>query len=173
MQFQDPLPVPPLTRFDVVMWFLRVQLWFSLATALAQLLSFVLYFFAPISLPLFGLQFVGPSMMEILVLLLFPAVLASSVLGSTLRDSVASLSDVKPLVGRCVGLALFVGSLGRLVLFVGFVAYSFVTHSSAPVLGTGIARTLSLTQLLGPTLSFFVGFALAFGPAIRDGFRAR
>ena len=171
---QSPFPSVPLTRFDVVMWFLRVQLWLLVVAALAQLVTSVVDLFAPISSPLLFLQFVGGEAVPILILLLFPAVLASSVLGPTARDSVVSLADVKPLVGRCVGLALFVGSLGQLVLFFVAVAYGFATHD--PSLGMGRAGTMrwfTLAQFIAPTVSFFVGFALAFGPAIRNSFRAR
>ena len=170
---QSPFPSVPVTRFDVVMWFLRVQLWVLVVTAFAQLLTSVGYLFAPFSSPLLFLRFVGINAVPVLILLLFPAVLASSVLGPTTRDSVVSLADVKPLVGRCVGLALFVGSLGPLVLFFVGLAYGFATESSSLGLGTGPQRIWMLAQLIAPTILFFVGFTLAFGPAIRNSFRAR
>ena len=170
---QSPFPSVPLTRFDVVMWFLRVQLLLLVVAALAQLVTSVAYLFAPISSPLLFLRLVGGEAVPILILLLFPAVLASSVLGPTARDSVVSLADVKPLVGRCVGLALFVGSLGQLVLFFIAVAYGFATGSNSAGLGTGTPRVWMLALLVTPTISFFLGFALAFGPAIRNSFRAR
>lgn len=175
---ESPFPLPSLTRFDVVMWFLRVQMWLLLVTAIARLLTSVVYFFAPIGSPFFAARLIAINTVPVLILLVFPAVLASSVLGSTARDCVTSVSDVKPLASRCLGLALFVGSLGQLVVFFGAVAYYLVTHNPMlgfpmPGLATGVGRLLALGQLVEPTISFFLGFALAFGPAIRDSFRAR
>lgn len=167
------LPSSPLTRFDAVMWFLRVHLWLSLVALVVSSLSSLVYFFTPINLPYLWLQLVGLALVPVLILLFFPAVLASNALGSTSRQPVASLSDLKSLLGRCFGLMLFVSSLGPIVLYFGALFYALATGTPASFLGTSIVRSMGLTQIIGPTISFFLGFALAFGPNIRDSFRAR
>lgn len=169
---ETPFPVPPLTRFDVVMWFLRVQLWLSLVAFLTSSLSSIVYLLSFINSPFFWLRIIVLPLMPVLILLFFPAVLASSVLGPTSQQPVASLSDLKPLVGRCFGLMLFISSLGMIALYSGTMFYALATASPTSVLGTGFTRSMALSQFIGPTICFFLGFALAFGPNIRDSFRA-
>ncbi len=170
---QSPLSSPPLTRFDAVMWFLRVQLWLLVVTGVFQLLTSIVYLFSSFRSPVFLIQFVGSHAVPILILMLFPAVLASSALGPTARDSVVSLADVKPLTGRCIGLTLFISSLGYIVLFAASVAYALATHDSSFGFGTSTSRWFQLSPLIQPIISIFLGFALAFGPNIRDSFRSR
>lgn len=170
---ETPLPLPPITRFDAVMWFLRVQLWISLSGVLISCLGSLFSFFAPFALRWGWLQTIGMAGVPVLILLLFPAVLASNALGSTSRQPVVSLLDLKLLIGRCLGLALFVTSLGPIVLLSVAITYELATRGTSTSLGAGAMRLIMLAQLVGPTISLFLGFALAFGPNIRDSLRAR
>lgn len=158
----------PLTRFDAVLWFLRVQLWFCLV-------GLVLSVVQPYSLLSWGtlLQNCVSGGLPVLALLLFPTALANSALGESARDPVTSLDDLRSLVLRCVGLALFVGVLGWAFIGSGYILYSLVPRvSSAWVFGSGIMLTYMRAQIAGTAVRFILGFFLAFGPAIRDNFRA-
>lgn len=167
---ESPLPLPALTRFDAVMWFLRVQLWLSVVTLVVTLALFLVQPLRFIALGLQNLVFWG---LPILVLAAFPSVLASGVLGQTGRDPVNS-GDLRFLVGRCVGLALFVGSLGRVVGYSLWLLYGLVSQlAGRGTFSLGFAPSFMMVQIISTAASFFLGFFLAFGPAIRDAFRAR
>jgi len=171
----DSLPLPPLTRFDAVMWFLRVQLWVTLVVALTNSLTAAIVFLPPFLIPVgHGSLFLFVregifSYIPCLVLLIFPSTLTSSALGDSARDPLASSRDWKFLVACCVGLAAFIGSLGRVVSLPFSVAYNL----SRGVSWSTVLSTVSLYFSTGPVLSFFLGFVLAFGPAIRDSLRPR
>lgn len=174
----DSLPNPPLTRFDVVMWFLRVQLWVSLFAGVMAVLTAVGYRFTPFASFGFGLIFslAGPAWFSVILLLLFPRVLASSVLAQTERDTIYHVDELKPLVSRCIGLVLLVGSVGRVALFSITALYSLLSTGSiwgVSLYGSGTMRYLNLAQFVEPALSCLLGFILAFGPAIRDAMRPR
>ncbi len=159
---QSPFPSVPLTRFDVVMWFLRVQLWL-LVVYLATRLFTPTGFAWPVLV-----QTISALALPILVLSLFPRVLTLASLGSSAREPL----ELPTLVGRCVGLSLFVGSLGRVVTFtLGLALNGYRTGSF--FLNSGYVSMLLDMQIIGITFQFFLGFALAFGPAIRNSFRAR
>ena len=170
---ESPLPLPPLTRFDAVMWFLRVQLWLSVVALALSLIQ-------PVGFIGLGLQSLVSWGLPILVLAAFPSVLASGVLGWSGRDPVNS-GDLRFLVGRCVGLALFVGSLGRVVGYSLWLLYGLVSQLAGRGtvslglggLGLGLAGSFVMVQIISTAVSFLLGFFLAFGPAIREGFRAR
>jgi len=155
---------PPLTRLDAVLWFLRVQLWLSVVNALTALVQPSIFFWS------LAAQNLLPSALAVLIFALFPRVLASAMLGSGAGAEVASLHDLRPLVGRCVGAAFFVHSLGNAVLYSGYIGYSLLTHSS--LFAPGMPSSILITRVAGTAISFFLGFALAFGPAIRDGLRS-
>lgn len=164
---QTPLSLPPLTRFDAVMWFLRVHLWLSLV-------AFLLSLFQPFMLITWSQVLLNAVLagVPVLLLALFPSILASSALGRMAREPVSG--DLRFLTGRCVGLTLFVNSLGRAALYSILLLYSFVPKvSSAWVFGSGVAHSFTIIQIVTSAISFSLGFALAFGPAIRDSFRAR
>ncbi len=152
---------PPVTRLDAVLWFLRVQLWLSVVAFVTGLITFSGFF---VNL---GLQSLVNFGLPILILSLFPRVLASAVLGSSAREPL----DFRALLGRCVGLSLFVGSLGRAIALTFTLGYNVL--NGAPVFGSGFSSGFLLSQSITTALSFLLGFALAFGPAIRDGLRGR
>ena len=158
----------PLTRLDVVQWFLRVQLWVSI-------FSLILSFVSPYALfSGLSLQILVDGGLPVLVLLLFPTILANSVLGASACETVTSLHDVRSLAGRCVGLALLIGILGWAVLYSGGILYDLATgRSSASLFGSGTSSTYMHSQIIAVAMRFFLGFFLAFGPAIRDYFRGQ
>ncbi|BCM90212.1 hypothetical protein IAD21_02063 [Abditibacteriota bacterium] len=165
---------PPLTRFDVVMGFLRVYLWISVVHVIGAAFSSLGYILSSISSPAVWLQLVAPEGISVLLLLLFPSVISASVLGQTTRDSVTSFPDLRSLIGRCLGVFLFVSSLGQVVLHSGVAMYSWVTKSGSPFFGSSVvASKFFWAGLIGPLLSCLLGFSLAFGPVIRDSFRGR
>jgi len=181
----DSLPIPPITRSDAVMWFLRVQLWVVVANFLLSLVSSGIWFFFSLGLPsgfgsslsrtLFGS---GETVLPMLVLWVFPAMLANNALGETARDTITSLSDLRSLILRCAGLSLFVSSLTRVAWASFYVVASLVSDgsvsfSSSGSLGSRFMAATSLSNLATGTISLFLGFFLAFGPAIRDAVRPR
>ncbi len=87
-----------VSRLDVVLWFLRVQLWLSLATLLTG-------FPSPYGYGL-GLnqQYLLVWVLPILILLVFPRALASAMLGQSAREELSLLPGLSSLVGGCVGL---------------------------------------------------------------------
>ncbi|RYX81866.1 hypothetical protein EON83_22180 [bacterium] len=154
---------PPLTRHDAVLWFLRVQLWLSVLLLIQG--AFVPYgFFVGIflqSLVAYGVP--------ILVLSLFPRVLASAMLGDSARDPL-TFHDFQSLVWRCVGVALFTGALGRAVISFFVIAEALIVRRS---LTPSITYSYIGLQFVGTMFALVLGFFLAFGPSIRDNFRAR
>jgi len=179
------LPIPPITRFDAVMWFLRVQLWVVVANLLLAVLSSGIWFFFLIGLPsgfssspFRTLSGVGESAIPVLVLWVFPAILASNALGETARDTISSLSDLRSLIVRCAGLSLLVSSLTRVIGASFFIVATLATRGTISFSSTGSLSSRLMTatwmsNLVGGTLSLLFGFVLAFGPAIRDSMRAR
>lgn len=157
---------PPLTRLDAVLWFLRVQLWVSVVYFVSSLVTPFVGFGALISW-----QTLCGTGLPLLVYLLFSRVLAVGVLGQSARDSISTLPDFRPLMGRCVGLSLFVSSLGRVISLTFLFAYSLLTGK--PLYGSILGSSILFGQVVVAALSFFLGFFLAFGPVIRDNFRAR
>lgn len=168
----ESLPIPPITRFDAVMWFLRVYLWISVVYAITGILSSIFYLFTPFGFTGFGARAILPQLVPCLLLWLFPALLAANSLSHSARDAVQA-SDLKFLVGRCVGLALFIGSLGQVALYSVAIAYSLATGGRPVVSTPSYPLIMSIGPAVGPFLSFILGFALAFGPAIRDSLQPR
>ena len=118
-----------------------------------------------------GVEAVVSSALPILILALFPRLLASAMLGARARDGVATVADVRPLVGRCAGVALFVSSMGRAVMGTLSFGYAYLTGGMG--MGGGMVRSLMLGQVVFEFgLLLFLGFLLAFGPVIRENFRA-
>ena len=159
---------PPITRLDAVLWFLRVQLWLSVVALITGLFTPWGFFLG------LGLQNLTNFGLPILVLSLFPRILASAMLGHSTHEELSALTGLRPLVGRCVGAALFVGSLGRAATLTLSFGYEFFTRGNVGTGPVGIPRSyFFLPQLSIVAVPFFLGFVLAFGPAIRDNFRAR
>ena len=156
---------PPLTRLDAILWFLRVQLWLSVVALLQGFLMPYGLFWGV------TLQNLFSSGLPILILALFPRVVALAMLGQSAREELTSLHELRPLVGRCVGITLLVGSLGRAVMLSLAIAEAVISRGSFSL--SGPTPNIFSAQILPVTLSFFLGFVLAFGPAIRDGLRAR
>ncbi len=157
---------PRLTQLDAVLWFLRVQLWLS-----------VVYLVSGSASPYGGrfgiLSFISVSNLiisgiPIFILWLFPRPLAFASLGVSAHDPLT----LRPLLGRCIGLSLFVRSLGNAVLLSLGLANMLYSRGSVGF-GGGYSSLFFLSPLIGTVLSFFLGFFLAFGPAILDNFRAR
>jgi len=171
----ESLPIPPLTRFDAVMWFLRVQLWVSVVLAVTNSLTSAILFLPPLLIAggrgssFLFLSGVIVAWIPCLVLLTFPSALTSSALGDSKRNPLISTRDWKFLIARCVGLAALIGSLGRVVFLPFDIAYDLFVGMSWSTVLSG-PRFYSNT---GPFLSFILGFVLAFGPAIRDALRPR
>ena len=161
---------PPLTRLDAVLWFLRVQMWVSV---IALILAFIQPYPLSFSLGSILQNGIGNGI-SVLVLLIFPGVLANSALGTSAREPLNSLLGLRSLVIRCVGLSLFVGNLGWAFIYSAYVLYSLVPNvSSAWAFGSGVGLSYMRFQIGVTALRFILGFFLAFGPAIRDNFRAR
>jgi len=181
----DSLPIPPITRFDAVMWFLRVQLWVIIANFLLSLSSSGIAFLPLLSLPSSlrpPLSQVpssfGGYIIPILVLWVFPALLASNALGETARDPISSLSGLRSLILRCAGLSLFVSSLSRVLGASVYIVINLATRgtlffSSSGSLGSRFIAATSLSNLGVGIIPLLLGFVLAFGPAIRDALRPR
>lgn len=169
----ESLPIPPITRFDAVMWFLRVYLWISVVYGITAVLRPIFYLIIPAgSMSLWSPAFIF-SAVPVFLLWLFPSLLATNALGESARDAVQA-SDLKFLVGRCVGLALFVGSLGRVAFYSFAIAYSVATSVARLLPSTTSALSVLFVEQLGPTiLAFVLGFFLAFGPALRGATRPR
>jgi len=167
----DSLPIPPITRFDAVMWFLRVQLWVSVVVALLSTPVLIDY----LSRPLMSIPSVVRALLidwlPVVILLAFPSVLASNSLGQSREKPVVSLGDCKALTLRCIGLVVFVNFLGTVALVSLFLIYDLATNSStfaSKYLFFGNVRELVLAFLHA-----LLGFVLAFGPAIRDSLQPR
>lgn len=169
---------PSLTRFDVVLAFLRAQLWISVVALFVGGITSLSYVWSGFGAGFISLRVIGLALIPVILLILFPSLLAGNALGRTARAPVASFSDLRPLIGRCTGLFLFVQSLGHLVILTGLFLYSSATQPSGSLWRTlfgsappGRYMWVSMAQLTIPLLSVLIGFFLAFGPAIRDNFR--
>ena len=111
--------------------------------------------------------------LPILILALFPRVIALAMLGQSARDELSSLHQLRLLVGRCVGITLLLGSLGRAVMLSLAIAEGMISRGSFSLRApNGPYPNIFSSQILAVTFAFFVGFVLAFGPSIRDSFRA-
>lgn len=159
---------PFLTRLDIVLWFLRVQTWCG--AAVLVLISVSPYPFST-ALGLLNMEDIATVGLPVLLLALYPRAIATTLLGARAPEPVG-LPDLRLLVGRCVGLTLFLGSIGRVVILTAHGVFSFVyLHQLSP--GIGYPQILVWAQFIGAACAFFFGFFLAFGPAIRDNFRER
>ncbi|BCM90213.1 hypothetical protein IAD21_02064 [Abditibacteriota bacterium] len=156
---------PPSTQLDAVLWFLRVQMWLSVVYLVS---GFVSPYGYGGFMGLLSLQNLIISGIPILILWLFPRPLAFASMGARARDPLV----LRHLLGRCIGLSLFVRSLGNAVLLSIGLAEAFFSRGSFS-LGGGYVSPFYFSSLIGTVVSFFLGFALAFGPAIRDNFRSR
>lgn len=158
-----------LTRFDVVLWFLRVQLWLSVIFLLSSFIQPFLFV-----VPLLSLQNLVAFGIPVLVLLLFPKILAASAVGRSAPEPITSVSDLRPLVLRCVGLFLFIQNLGGAVMYSLFILYTLVASASSMwFFSSSISVSSMRFQIVSTAVRFLLGFFLAFGPAIRGNFRAR
>lgn len=171
---------PSLTRFDVLMAFLRIHLWVALMSLFLSVISGTSYLWGGVNLGLFGFPQLGLTLVPVFVLWAFPSLLANNALAQTARDPLSSLTELRPLVGRCAGLFLFVQSLGQVVFFSLLLLYNLATSSggstSSSLFGSAFSGRymwLGVGQFVGPLVSFLIGFIFAFGPAIRDNFRSR
>ncbi|RYF51318.1 MAG: hypothetical protein EOO38_03525 [Cytophagaceae bacterium] len=170
-----------LTRLDLVLGLLRILFWSLLIQSLLSALSssFRVY-------PAFGqsagfhprtsLGTVATSAVPLLILWLFPSVLAHGVLGQMGREPVNSLLDVRPLIGRCLGLSLLTTSLSGALWSTFFVVHNLIISGNVlgfdgRSLGSSLAATSAVSNFIYSTSALVLGFILAFGPAIRGNFR--
>ena len=158
----------PLTRLDIMLWFLRVQLWVSGIALASSLVQDVVGSRVSVLRDLVGYG------IPVVALALFPRVLATSALGDSVRESVTSPRLPRTLVFRGVGLTLFVQTLGWTISYSLLFVYNLLPFASSGwSLGSGITRFYQLFAIANTASQFLLGFFLAFGPAIRDNFRER
>jgi len=91
---------------------------------------------------------------------------------------VTSLLDIRPLIGRCLGLALLATSLSGALWSTFFVVHNLVTFGTAlgfdgKSLGSSVAATSAVANLIRSTSGLVLGFILAFNPAIRETLRTQ
>jgi len=147
-----------------VLWFLRVQLWLTVLQLVAGLT-----FLAGSLGTAFSLSNHSYYVLPLLILTLFPRMLAAAMLGAKTRGVVTRLEELRPLVLRCAGAALFVHGIGSVVLSTVSLGYTYFDMR-----GVSPARPIlpyHIWQLIGSCVTFVLGFLLAFGPVIRENFR--
>ncbi|BCM90211.1 hypothetical protein IAD21_02062 [Abditibacteriota bacterium] len=158
----------PLTHFDATLCFLRVQLWVVMVNALLEMpRAFAQHAYSGMSL--FALANALYWVLPIVVLVVFPRLLAMAVCEARGREPLHA-ANLRGVVGRWVGLALFIGSLGGTVRFT-LLSAEFLKRRSHFGLNAGAFPTIHWWELFVIISPLVLGFALAFGPAIRDNFR--
>lgn len=80
---------------------------------------------------------------------------------------VASVADLRPLLLRCVGLAIFLSATSTLAFTL--LRLGYFHFSPLPGMPTGFLR-LYVVRAIGSALQAIIGFLLAFTPRIRAAF---